>query len=143
MRLKLQRKQEQKGLMSKSVSFLLYAKVDLTEQEQHCVSKYKLGGQIIYDSEQFKKNIEAGASSSNTAARLARLAMAKMSMQVTVKSLQDGQTITCSTLDEVIGAERAILDACEALKNYLEVAETFDGREEVIEIETFKTPVAA
>jgi hypothetical protein len=44
-----------------------------------------------------------------------------------------GQHIECKDLDELLGAEEAIREACKALKVYLTVAESFDGREEVVE----------
>jgi hypothetical protein len=33
----------------------------------------------------------------------------------------------------LLGAEGAIMDACKNLKAYLDTAQTFDGREEVLE----------
>ena len=112
-------------MVSKSVVFLLTARADLSEEEKHNVEKYKLGGEVIYNSESSKKHLDKGT--------LAGLALAKMSLNVTVNSLTRGQTINCSTLDEVLAAESAVREACEALKTYLDVAATFDGREEVVE----------
>ncbi len=56
-----------------------------------------------------------------------------MSLNISIDSLQGGHAINCNSLDEVLGAEEAIKDACESLKTYLDIAETFDGRQEVIE----------
>ena len=132
MQLVLKREQSSKGLMSKSVVFVLNARADLSEEEKHNVEKYKLGPQVIYNSEASRKHLEAG-SNSGTAGSIARLALARMSLNISVDSLQRGHAINCSTLDEVLGAEEAIKDACESLKTYLEIAETFDGRQEVID----------
>ena len=118
--------------MSKSVVFLLNARADLSEEEKHNVEKYKLGDQIIYNSEASKKHLDAGASS-GTAGRLARLALAKMSLNVSINSLMQGHQISCNTLDEVLGAEEAMRESCAALKQYLDVAATFDGSQEVVE----------
>ena len=59
--------------------------------------------------------------------------MMALSLRVTVDGLMGGQHIECKDLDELLGAEAAILDACKNLKAYLETALTFDGREEVVE----------
>jgi hypothetical protein len=48
--------------------------------------------------------------------------------------LVSGQHIETKSLPELIGAEAAIREACDTVKGYLEVAATFDGREEVVEI---------
>jgi hypothetical protein len=64
---------------------------------------------------------------------LASVAMAKMSLSITIDSLGQGQQVECQNLDELLGAEEAIRTACEHLKGYLAIADTFDGREEVIE----------
>jgi hypothetical protein len=60
-------------------------------------------------------------------------AMGALTLRVTVSSLIKGQHIACKELDELLGAEAAILDACKSLKAYLDTALTFDGREEVVE----------
>jgi hypothetical protein len=118
--------------MNKSVVFVLNARVDLSEEEKFNVEKYKLGPQIIYNSEASRKHLDAGRNS-GAARSIARLALAKMSLNISIDSLQGGHAINCNSLDEVLGAEEAIKDACESLKTYLDIAETFDGRQEVIE----------
>lgn len=132
MQLVLKREQSSKGLMSKSVVFVLNARVDLSEEEKFNVEKYKLGPQIIYNSETSRKHLEAGRNSGR-AGKIARLALVSMSLNISIDSLQRGHEIPCNSLDEVLGAEEAIRDACDYLKTYLELAETFDGRQEVIE----------
>ncbi len=133
MQLVLKREQGSKGIMSKSVTFILSARADLSQEEKHNVDRYKLGDQVIYNSEASQKHLQAGRESGSALGGIARLALAKMSLNVTINSLMRGQQVTCSTLDEVLGAEEAMRDACAALKQYLDVAETFDGRQEVIE----------
>jgi hypothetical protein len=60
-------------------------------------------------------------------------AMAALSLHVTIDSLMNGQHIETKSLDELLGAEQAIREACERVKAYLETAATFDGREVVEE----------
>jgi hypothetical protein len=134
MQLVLKREQRSKGMMSKSVVFVLHARADLSEEEKHNVEKYKLGDQVIYNSEASRKHLDAGAATSNVAGKLARLAMAKMSLNITINSLMNGHEITCSTLEEAAEAQDAIKKACEAMQYYIAFASTFDGRQEVVEI---------
>jgi hypothetical protein len=144
--LKLKRSQRAGGMLGGKIIFALDARTDLSPDEKGLVSKYALGKLIVYDSEERKKHGEAayghfdeGASSSlgrslwKSARGMASAAMMTLSLRVTVDSLMSGQHIECKDLDELLGAEAAILNACKNLKAYLETAQTFDGREEVVE----------
>src|SRR6266536_845679 len=150
MQLKLRRSQRTGGMLSGKVIFALDARTDLSPNEQGIVKKDSLGKHVVYDSEARKKHGAAayeqfdnaattpGYSMSSTgrslwsnARGLASAAMAALSLRVTVDSLMSGQHIECKDLDELLGAEAAIVDACMNLKIYLETAQTFDGREDV------------
>ena len=148
MQLKLRRSQRQGGMLGGKVFFALDARVELSPDERALVSKYNLGGLSVYDSEARKRQTEAAlegyGAAANTGAGLgrqllgaargaARQAMAALSLRVTINSLMSGQHIECKDLDELLGAEEAIKQACESLKAYIMAAQTFDGREEVIE----------
>ena len=146
MQLKLKRSQRAGGMLGGKVIFALDARTDLTPDEKGLVSKYALGKLVVYDSESRKKHGETAygqfdeaASSSlgrslwRSARGIASAAMMTLSLRVTVDSLMSGQHIECTDLDELLGAEAAILNACKNLKAYLETAQTFDGREEVVE----------
>jgi hypothetical protein len=152
MKLLLRRSQRNAGLMGGKVVFALDARVDLSPDERALVQKYALGKLSVYDSEARKKHTDAayghfddatttpglGASSAgrslwSNARGLASAAMMALSLRVTVDSLVAGQHIECKDLDELLGAEAAIRDACQNVKVYLEAAVTFDGREEVVE----------
>jgi hypothetical protein len=146
MQLKLKRSQRAGGMLGAKVIFALNARTDLTPDEKGLVSKYALGKLIVYDSEARKKHGEAayghfdeGTSSTvgrslwKSARGIASAAMMTLSLRVTIDSLMSGQHIECKDLDELLGAEAAILNACKNLKAYLETAQTFDGREEVVE----------
>src|SRR5438105_9057838 len=109
---------------------------------------------VVYDSEARKKhqaaamdNFDAASSVSvlnpsatgiasslwRSARGAARAAAMSMSLRCTVDSLISGQHIECKDLDELMGAEGQITDATKTTKAYLELAQTFDGREEVLE----------
>lgn len=134
MRLKLSRSQKTSGMMSKKVTFILNAKADYSNEEQANIKKYTMGSQNIYNSEASRKHIDNAVNQSGGVLKgLASAAMAKMSLNITVDSLGQGQQVDCQDLDELLGAEEAIRSACENLKGYLAIADTFDGREEVIE----------
>lgn len=153
MQLKLKRSQRAGGIMGGKVLFGLDARAELTPDEQALVRKYNLGKLVVYDSEARKKRTESAyghfdeagsgplVATGGSAARslwsnargLASAAMMALSLRVTIDSLVAGQHIECKELDELLGAEGAIRNACGNLKAYLETALTFDGREEVVE----------
>lgn len=144
MQLKLKRSQRSGGVMGNKIIFSLDARSELTPEEQALVAKYSLGKLVIYDSEQRKKLTDAGlAHTANvqsggggvwaTTKGLANLAMAAMTLRVSVDSLSQGHHIECKDMDELLGAEAAITEACKNLKGYLDTAVTFDGREVVLD----------
>lgn len=139
MRLKLSRSQKSGGIVSKKVIFILNAKADYSNEEQANIKKYSLGSQAIYNSQSSRRHLDSAAANTTRGTAggalkgLASMAMAKMSLNVSIESLAKGHQIECQSLDELLSAEEAIREACENLKGYLAVADTFDGREEVIE----------
>ena len=147
MQLKLKRSQRSGGMLGGKVFFQLDARADLSPDEQALVKKYSLGKTIVYDSDARKKHSESAtghfgnAASSSSAGKglwanargLASVAMAALTLRVTVDSLIDGQHIECNSLNELLGAEGAIREACDNVKAYLQTAVTFDGREEIVE----------
>ena len=58
---------------------------------------------------------------------------ARLSLNITIDSIQRGQHIECKDLDEVLDAENALMEACKNLTGYLQTAATFDGREVLID----------
>lgn len=137
MQLKIRRSQKTSGMLSKSITFAVDAVASLDASEASAVDKYKLGGQIIYSSEVAKRHAATAASAaagrSGIVGGLAAAAMSRMSLSITVDSLRRGQHIEAKDLDEVLGAEEALKEACQSLKAYLEIAQTFDGSEQVLE----------
>ena len=138
MQLVIRRSQKTTGMISKSVSFVLDARVDLSPDEASAVKKYALGSQVLYNSANSKHYLDK-AQSSGFMGSVASLAMAKMSLNISVDSLTKGQHIECKDLDELLGAEEAIHNACQSIRRYIDVAQTFDGREIVVDIEEMAT----
>ena len=56
-----------------------------------------------------------------------------MSLRITVYGLISGQHVECKDMNELLGAEQAIVEAAQNLRTYLNAAATFDGREQVLE----------
>ncbi len=142
MQLKLKRSQRAAGMLGGKIMYMLDARAELTPEERGLVSKHGLGKLSIYDSEGRKKRAQAageqlgGGGFFGTARGLASVAMASMSLQVTIDSLTSGHHIECKTMDELLGAESALREGCETLRTYLDLAVTFDGREEIIKFES-------
>jgi len=149
MQLKIQRSQREGGVMSKTVIFCIDARVEFTPAEQASITRYKLQKQVIYNSEASKKHLDsaAGFQSGNSLGgnlrSLASVAMAAMNLNISIESLQRGQHVECKSLDELLAAEQAIMDACQNLRGYLDTAATFDGREILIDFNTNEPHVVA
>ena len=141
MKLLLGRSQRSTGLMKGKIMFSLDARVDLTAEEAALIKKYGLGKEVIYNSERSKRFIESGQNAlamSGAGALLksgVNLALAKLSLNITVDSLMKGHHIECKDLDELLAAEEALMEACRNVKVYLDTAVTFDGREVVIDFD--------
>lgn len=138
MQLKLKRSQREGGVVTKSVIFCLDARIDLTREEQYNVNYYKLGSQVIYNSDASKRHLDRAdaqndGSMTGALKSLGSIAMAAMKLNITINGLQSGQHVECKTMEELLGAEDAIMTACHTLKNYLDTAATFDGRETLID----------
>lgn len=130
MKLKIKRSQKS-GLTS--VVFMLDVMAELDTAEANLVSKYKLGKQIVYQSDGAAQN--AAAARGGDMAGLGGMILDKMlKRRFTVNDLVNGQHLECKDLAEVIAAEAQVHDACQNLKQYLDIATSFDGREVIIDI---------
>ena len=148
MQLKIQRSQRAGGVMGNTVFFCLDVRADYSREEQGNIQKYKLGSQVIYNSQAARKHLDhAGAHLDRTqaggvgerASGLARgalsMAMAKMSLNISIASLGRGHHIECKDLEELLEGEDTVRNACKNVTRYLDAAATFNGSETVIEYE--------
>ncbi|HWY60516.1 MAG TPA: hypothetical protein VNW15_01310 [Rhizomicrobium sp.] len=146
MQLKIQRSQRAGGITGGTVYFCLDVRADYTPEETENIRKYKLGSEVIYNSQAARKHLDsAGGHLDRTqvggvgerAAGLARgafsLAMAKMSLNISIASLGKGHHIECKDLAELLEAEETVRNACKSVTQFLETAATFNGSEVVIE----------
>ena len=141
MQLKIRRSQRTGGVMSQNAIFCLDARAQFSDEEQRNIARYRLGGQVIYNSEASKRLLEKANGQQDGSARgalksLATMALVAMKLNISINSLAQGQHIECKSLDELLDAEAALMQACENLKRYLDAAATFDGREVLFDFST-------
>lgn len=140
MQLKIQRSQRAGGVFGGTVLFCLDVRADYSPSETANIGKYKLGKELVYSSQAARRHVEKmgkhlGRVESDSlrekASGLARgmvsLAMAKMSLNVSIASLGRGHHIECKDLPELLSAEETFMQACRTLKTYLAAAATFSG----------------
>jgi hypothetical protein len=157
-RLRLKLRRSQRASLIGAVIYILDARMELTAEEIELVRKYQLGNKLIYESTNRQRHMEAtiahlkmtkdmppitaptGAQMLGAGRTLYRLARAgwsataaALSLRITVNGLISGVHAECKSMDELLGAENAILQAAQNLRSYLDTATTFDGREEFIE----------
>ena len=139
MMLKIKRSQRQGGLLGGKNLFTLDIRADYSPEERDAINRYKLGGEVVYSSEATKRHAAKADShlSAGTGAGLAKgimsMALASMTLNITIASLQQGHHIECKDMNEVLEAENTLREACKNLTSWLDAAKTFDGREIVAE----------
>lgn len=140
MQLKLQRSQRPGGALGRTVIFCLDARADYSPAEAANIGKYKLGGQLVYSSQAARRHVANAQrhldrvdsellreKTAGIGRGLVSLALAKLSLNVSIASLGRGHHIQCKDLGELLDAERALMDACRNVKQFLEAAATFNG----------------
>lgn len=140
MQLKIQRSQRKGGVFGGKAIFALNVRAEYTDEERANINKYKLGGEIIYSSQASREHLERmdrhlDGSPSGLLKGIGSLALAKMNLNITIASLQEGQHIECKDLAELLECEETICNACKELKRYLAAAATFDGREILVDVD--------
>jgi hypothetical protein len=135
MQLLIKRTQRQGGMLGGKVIFILGIRCQYTENERADINRYKLGGEVIYNSATAKQYFERAGTDTSNLRGFGYLALAKMNLNVTIASLQQGHTIECKDLAELLECEEAIVSACKNIKNFLAAAATFDGREIVVDLD--------
>ena len=152
--LKLKRSQRPTNITGRII-FVLDARIALSADEYSLVRKYRLGTMVVYDSkartryadameahlemarghtQEESALLSAGKSLYRFGRASLSFTMAALSLHITVDRLVSGVHIECKSMDELLEAENAILQAGRNLKAYLNTAVTFDGREELIEL---------
>ena len=135
MQLLLRRSQRTGGLMGGKTIFALNIRAEYSPDERASINKYGLGGEVIYNSQKATEHLDRAQQATGVFKALGFVALAKMNLNVTIASLAKGQYIECKDLAELVGCEEAIRTACKNVRSYLDVAATFDGGEEAVEVE--------
>ncbi|MBL6938318.1 MAG: hypothetical protein ISS15_06940 [Alphaproteobacteria bacterium] len=138
MLLKIQRSQRRSTF--NKVIFCLDVRADYDAEERANINKYGLGAQIIYFSREAAKHratadahYESGSGWQGIAKGAISDIRSRLALNISVASLGRGQHIECKDMQELLEAEDTVRDASKNLTRYLEVANTFDGSEVVIE----------
>jgi hypothetical protein len=140
MQLKLQRSQRAGGAFGTVVIFCLDARAEYSAAEAANIGKYKLGGQSVYNSQAARRHLEqagthldrtqsggTGERALGLARGIASMALAKMHLNISIASLGRGHRIECKDLSELLEAESALMEACRNLREFLQVAASFNG----------------
>jgi|SRR5579863_1317140 len=122
MLLRIQRSQRQGGVFGGKIIFGLGYRAEYTAQEKADIAKYGLGGNTIFASALDLPNSQM----KNTT--------------ITIDGLAKGSVIECQSIADLQTLERTIKESCKQLQTYLQVAESFDGREILVD---FNEPAAA
>ena len=131
MKLKLRRGQKS-GLTGTPI-FILDVMAELTSDETDLVKKYKLQKQTVYSSDSADHN--AANAQSGSVGALGGMMMDRLTKRVfTMGDLISGQHIECKDLGELVGTENQVLQACQNIAGYLDIARSFDGSEDIVEI---------
>src|SRR5581483_6212393 len=153
--LKLKRSKK-RGTMGGTI-YMLDARIDVSAEFRDLIVTHKLGSRLIYESEARQKHAakaqahlassrsdtslfappsEQAAGAAKTFWKLGRAAVsaarASFALRVTVDSLLAGVHVECKSMEELLEAEQAFREAKENLEAHIEVARSFDGREEII-----------
>lgn len=148
MQLKIKRSQRDGGIISKTAIFIIDARVVFTPEEQRHVDRYRLWNEHIYSSESAKKSwmnaeLSKDGTTSGGLKTLTHSLLASFKLNVTVRSIYSGQHIECKNLEELIYAEECIKTACVHLREYLDIASTFNGSEILIDYSTNEPEIIA
>ena len=121
--------QQDTGLLSKTVQFVLEAKVQLTEQEAANVKRYKMGKEVLYSKDRLGYRDWDNETAKGMARNLAAIAVA---ITITVDDLVKGKTVVCKDILEMSAIVAQIKQATEGFKVMLDTAAQFEG-EQVLE----------
>jgi hypothetical protein len=156
--IQLKLKRSQRTNTFGTLFYMLDARMAVSNEDHSLIQRYKLADTVVYDSKNRQQYSEAAkghlestreqaslldtpknqlVGAAKTFYRLGRAslstALAALSLRITVSSLLKGVHIECKSMGELLEGEDAIVTAARNVKQYLETAATFDGREEILE----------
>ncbi|MBC8385728.1 MAG: hypothetical protein H8E57_09455 [Candidatus Cloacimonetes bacterium] len=113
--MKLILKKDQSKKIMGGTNFEFHARVELTNDENDLVSKYKANKQVLMN-----KEIKIPFTGKSYL------------LNITIGSLINGKTFRCNDIGEILEYEKNVKESCASFKNYIEVMASFGG-EEIIE----------
>lgn len=122
----LLRRNQRDGMLGKVV-FTLSVRADLTAEEREHIRKYKLGNVLLYE----KKPLKEGGNEYQKLGRF--IAYSVLNLTITVNNLDEGKSVECKDILEMLAVEDQIREAAQTFKAILTAAATFGG-EEVVEL---------
>ncbi|MEX0921415.1 MAG: hypothetical protein WDZ84_01450 [Rhodovibrionaceae bacterium] len=123
----LLRREQQKGMLGRGITFYLDARAELTPEETENIKKYRLGETVLYEQ---KTMVDRGSGLLGVASRFTHR---MLNISVTVDDLTKGKRIDCKDIVEMLAVEDQIKEAAQTFKNVLYAAAHFGG-EDVIEL---------
>jgi hypothetical protein len=119
----LLRRDQRAALLGGKPVFQLEVRAELAPEEKAAISKYKLGGTLLYEKKPFKEG-------SNEYSQLANaVAWRMLNLIITVNDLEVGKKIECKDILEMLAAEQGIKEAAQTFKTVLDAASQFGGEE--------------
>lgn len=100
----------------KGVSFKLYSRIEIDDNEKLMISKYQVGEEVLVG---FKQQVSPTARPTE--------------VLIKVNDLLQGKEIELANIEVLLGVEKNLKEGCQKLKHILSVMKSFGG-EEVIEI---------
>jgi hypothetical protein len=158
-KLGLKLRRSQRSSLLGRVIYIIDARMELTAEETDLLRKYRLGNRMIYESTNRQRHAEATLAhlektketprltdpahlqmlgAGKTLFRILRAGWsataAFLSLRITVASLISGVHAECKSMEELLVAENAIVEAAQKFRFYLDTATTFDGQEDYFEL---------
>lgn len=127
MKLLLRRDQKTSGMLSKSITFTLDVRAELSADEISNIQKYKLGEVMLYDRNPIA---DRGSGLLGVASRLVHKAL---NLSISVNDLASGKRVECKDIIEMLAVEEQVKEAAETFKAVLSAAAGFGG-EQVLEL---------
>lgn len=112
MKVLIKREIGSRGMLTKTTTFKLHVRAELTPEEAELIKKCDAGDTVLY----------TWATGRNR----------DIPVYTTVNNIRNGDTIDCEDFIGLIEAEESLIKACSGFRNLLEKASTF-GEEVVLE----------
>jgi hypothetical protein len=138
MQLSIQRSRRMGGITGGTAFFCLDVCAEYDAEERDDINRYKIGPQIVYQSREAKKHLEAAKVRAaeggwkNLMGSVVSVARGRIATNISIASLGRGHHVECKDMAELLEAEDELREASKNLTRYLQVAKTFNGQRVLI-----------